>query len=244
MLEPWDHLFVLLFAVAWPAYEARFGYPRFLAQVSAGRREARPAAYRQAILLQWALAAAAVALWLALGRPLAGLGLGLSPGPGFLAGAALALVAHFLLETQRRAVARQPEARAQVRRQLAYAEPLLPHSSQELGIFLALAVTAGVCEEILFRGYLMSYLATWLGAWGSWFASGVVFGAAHLYLGPAAVWRAGAVGLVAGGLYLLTGSLWIPMLLHALLDRNAGQIAGLVYGSAASEGSAVDDSAA
>lgn len=231
MHEPWDHLFVLLFAVVWPVYEAVHGYPHFRAQLAAGLLGARAAAYRWSMVFQWSLATGAVILWLLSGRPLADLGLGFSPSLGLLAGAGIAILGIVFLESQRRAVATQAAARELVRKQLGYAEPLLPHDAQEGRLFLALSVTAGICEEILFRGYLMAYLGPWLGVWGALLASSVAFGAAHLYLGPQGALRAGLVGLVFGSLYVLTGSLWIPMLLHALLDRNAGQIARLVLGS-------------
>ncbi len=230
MFEFWDDLFVLAFAVAWPLYEARYGYPAFLREVAAGRPDARPRAYRQAIAIQWTLAAAALALWLLSGRPLAGLGLGLGLDAKLLAGAGILVLVLLLLEGQRRSVVGHPELDDQVRRQLAYAEAILPHHLRETRLFVALSVTAGICEEILFRGYLMAYAASWLGLWGGWLVASVLFGAAHLYLGSVAAVRAGVVGLVGGGLYLFTGSLWIPMLLHAALDLNAGRIAHVVYG--------------
>jgi len=61
--------------------------------------------------------------------------------------------------------------------------------------------------------------------------SAVVFGVAHLYLGwGVGVLRATAVGGVLGVAYLLTGSLWVPIALHAIVDVTSG-----LTGSAALE---------
>ncbi len=52
----------------------------------------------------------------------------------------------------------------------------------------------------------------------------MAFGLGHLYQGAAGVVKTGVSGLLAGLLYLLTGSLWIPMLLHAAVDLHAGAL--------------------
>ncbi len=64
------------------------------------------------------------------------------------------------------------------------AERILPQSRLELVPFLALAVTAGLCEEFLYRGFAMAALTrAGLPSWGVVLLSSVLFGLAHLYQG-------------------------------------------------------------
>jgi sodium transport system permease protein len=79
---------------------------------------------------------------------------------------------------------------------------------------LVFALLPAVCEEILFRGFVLRGLRSRLG-WGSAiFWTGILFGAFHfdLYrLFPTTV-----LGWVLGGVAWATGSLWPCMLLHAV----------------------------
>ena len=98
-------------------------------------------------------------------------------------------------------------------------------------MWVGLSLTAGVCEEVLYRGYLMWYSMMWLPKEAAVLASAVVFGAAHFYLGwGVGVLRATVVGAVFGAAYLLTGTLWVPIALHAIVDITSG-----LTGSAAFE---------
>ena len=61
-----------------------------------------------------------------------------------------------------------------------------------------------------------------------WPAAGLAaaaFALAHAYQGPSGVIKTGAVGVIMGSLYLLSGSIWGPMLLHAIVDITSGRIA-------------------
>jgi membrane protease YdiL (CAAX protease family) len=95
---------------------------------------------------------------------------------------------------------------------------LLPRTGRERAAFVALAVTAGVGEELAYRGYVISVLAGLLGPVGAAVLSSVVFGVLHAYQGPLGVARTAALGgLLAWG-FLASGSLWPPIAAHALLD--------------------------
>ena len=81
-----------------------------------------------------------------------------------------------------------------------------------------LALLSGFGEEMLFRGVLQIWLVDHLGATGGWVLASLVFGAVHtgsdrrflLWMGFSAV-----VGLLLGGLLIVTGSLIAPISLHA-----------------------------
>jgi membrane protease YdiL (CAAX protease family) len=97
---------------------------------------------------------------------------------------------------------------------------LVPVTARERLIFVAVAVSAGICEEIVFRGWVLSALHEQLGLQGAsliWVAA-VIFGLAHIYQGITGVLVTGMVGTVFCLLYIATGSLLLPIVLHVLLD--------------------------
>ena len=58
--------------------------------------------------------------------------------------------------------------------------------------------------------------------WAAAILSSVAFGIAHSYQGTAGVVKCGLVGLAFAGFYLLTGSIWLPMIGHFLFDALQG----------------------
>jgi membrane protease YdiL (CAAX protease family) len=83
-------------------------------------------------------------------------------------------------------------------------------------LFVGSVVVAPLAEELLFRGFLMSALAKW--RWGFWPAAVVVtalWAAIHLYsaLGTMDVFIG---GIALSWLLWRTGSLWLPVICHAL----------------------------
>jgi len=66
----------------------------------------------------------------------------------------------------------------------AVAERILPQSAVELLPYLGLATTAGLCEEFLYRGFVMAVLSSaGLGAGLVVLGSSLLFGLAHSYQG-------------------------------------------------------------
>ena len=102
---------------------------------------------------------------------------------------------------------------------------MLPHRIGDLWWWGLVALTAGVCEEIVFRGVL---LTLWQRILGSWSASvavcATVFMVAHFVQG----WRAMLlIGLLAVGFHLivrLTGDLYTAMAIHIVYDFLAGLV--------------------
>ncbi len=98
---------------------------------------------------------------------------------------------------------------------------LLPGTPQERSWFGAISVGAGVSEELCFRGFLLYYLAAYLPNTPTWervLAAAIVFGLAHIYQGWKPAIGTGVLGLILAGLYLLTGSLLLPTVVHAAID--------------------------
>jgi membrane protease YdiL (CAAX protease family) len=98
---------------------------------------------------------------------------------------------------------------------------LLPRTGEERLWFVGLAVTAGCCEELIFRGFGIAYLRwLWPSApdWALIAITAAAFGFAHLYQGPRGVVLTGLVGAYFAWVVLSTGTLWPAIAIHALLD--------------------------
>ncbi|MBB4608090.1 CPBP family intramembrane glutamic endopeptidase [Sphingomonas yabuuchiae] len=112
-------------------------------------------------------------------------------------------------------------ARLRKRKPLGNISALLPRERREVKYAAALSIMAGVTEEAFFRLYLPLLVAMATGQAGIGFvASLILFGAMHRYQGWVGVAATTALGAVMTGLYLMTGSLWVVMLVHVLVDLN------------------------
>ncbi|HST97520.1 MAG TPA: CPBP family intramembrane glutamic endopeptidase [Geodermatophilus sp.] len=194
---------------------------------------ARRSFYGRLLVLEWGLAALVLVVWLsAPGVDAAAVGLRWPRSwPGPVAVAATVVVLGFVVVSTRalrsgglaRAAA-EPRRPGQGR----HAEPavhatlaLLPRTTAERRLFTLVGVTAGVCEEWLYRGFLLAVVAAIGGGLPTpaLVAIGALaFGLAHAYQGVAGIVTTGVLGGVMAGLYLGTGSLLLPVVLHALID--------------------------
>ncbi len=98
---------------------------------------------------------------------------------------------------------------------------LFPTNRRERRWWVLVALTAGICEEILFRGFLLHYLHTspWaLSLTSALLLSSVIFGLQHLYQKAVGVITTTIVGAIFGLLFLLSGNLLFPIAFHAALD--------------------------
>jgi uncharacterized protein len=98
---------------------------------------------------------------------------------------------------------------------------LLPRTRSERRLFTVVGLTAGVCEEWLYRGFFLAVVAALSGGLpvpALVAIAAVAFGVAHAYQGWTGVVSTGVLGGVMALLYLGTGSLLVPVLLHAAID--------------------------
>ncbi|MGY1603721.1 CPBP family intramembrane glutamic endopeptidase [Geodermatophilus sp. SYSU D00815] len=203
-----------------------------------GRLQRDPAArrsfYRRLLVLEWGLAVIAAIVWAAapgVGPAAVGLAWPRSwPGP--VTGAAVVLVLVFLLVSLRamasgalRAASEQLPRRPGDGR---HAEPgvhatlaLLPRTRGERRLFTVVGLTAGLCEEWLYRAFFLAVVSALLGAPPLWvlvLVAAAAFGLAHAYQGVAGIVTTAVLGAVLAALYLETGSVLLPVLLHAAID--------------------------
>jgi membrane protease YdiL (CAAX protease family) len=83
-------------------------------------------------------------------------------------------------------------------------------------MFLLVAGAVPFFEEVLFRGVLYTWLDARLGLWPAVLLSSALFGLAHLRTGLATAAATGAAGIVLALAFHDSGSLWAPVLIHAV----------------------------
>jgi membrane protease YdiL (CAAX protease family) len=97
-----------------------------------------------------------------------------------------------------------------------------PHTATERGAFAALSISAGVCEEIIFRSFLVAYFASYgANVLIALLISSVLFGINHGYQGWIGVLKTGVAGFLFGMLFFTTGSLVAAIVLHGITDLSA-----------------------
>jgi membrane protease YdiL (CAAX protease family) len=111
----------------------------------------------------------------------------------------------------------------------ALAERILPQSTKERVPFFALAVTAGICEEFLYRGFAMAaFTRAGMPPWSVVASSSILFGLAHLYQGRGGLVGTMLLGFLFGTTRITLGSLIPVTVWHAAVDVVAG-VAGPGY---------------
>jgi len=218
MTAVFAHLLFVLLLLA-PLQSARA--MRLLEHNLRSNPAARIEFYRSAIIGQWALVPVAVLASWTNGATPATLGL-ILPAISVerfvlvLSVAAVVLSQSPLIPIVHRRMIRSPS----VKRSIHPIRNLLPRSDEEKRVWVGVALTAGFCEEVLFRGFLFHYLQTYFGAgpFGALVLSSLVFGFSHFYQGRANMLRVGFVGLLLGLAFMATDSLFFPIMLHVLLD--------------------------
>lgn len=233
-----DHVLALLLTVLFPLRAAWFGYRRLAEADPADVPRVRLWLYRQGIAIQWSLTALTLALWVWQSRSWSAIGLVPRFTPGLIAiSVLLAAVVIYVLIQRRRALA-DAEAVERLRHQLRNIERMMPRSDLEARWFNRLSITAGLCEELLYRGYLLWYLGAWLPWLPATLIAALIFGFGHAYQGPRGIALTTLVGIVMSAMYFATGSLLASMTFHALMDLHAGYVARVAFRGVEGEGPA------
>ena len=97
---------------------------------------------------------------------------------------------------------------------------MLPAGPRERLLFAAVAISAGICEEVVFRGWLLCTLHNVVGLRGTALVltAAACFGLAHFYQGATGMIGAAYAGILLTFLYVQSGSLLLPIFLHVLID--------------------------
>lgn len=186
--------------------------------------------YRESIVFLWGATFVVVAAWMMQGRSCAELGLGAPQTIGFGLCVAAVVAACMALAFQSAAIRTDASMREQLAREVASAgrgvARVLPRTQAERFTFMLVSLSAGIGEEIIFRGFFLWGLAHWMPIWAAALASTVLFTFAHLYQeGVAALVRVALLGIIFALLTIISGSLWPAIALHFAVDLSSGESA-------------------
>ena len=174
----------------------------------------RVAAYVSSIIGLWVLAGATSVVAVASGFNARDLGIVSVSAPRVIAFAAVLTAA---------AVALQFIFRALGTREARVLRELLPVTSRERWLFVLVSLSAGICEELVFRGFLLRALVLGTGVTPlAVLLSAGAFGVVHAYQQPVGAVRAALLGLLLTAPVLLDASLVTSMLAHAAIDVVSG----------------------
>jgi len=109
-----------------------------------------------------------------------------------------------------------------------------------LGGALAMSVTSGCTEELIFRGVVFRNLEDLLGTWFALGISAATFGLIHISNPHSSLWAATAIAIEAGILlaacYVLTRRLWMVMGIHFAWNLTQGGVFGVAVSGGRSSG--------
>jgi membrane protease YdiL (CAAX protease family) len=218
---PWDiWLIFLVLGIVLP-WRGRARMKKLLAMPQVSSME-RLVLYASTIAFQWV--AVAIVAWRAWAHGFTAVQLGLTvPGRtrvliASIVGAAMIATLQWL---NLRRVGKVPvEARGALQ---PIAERILPQSTVELLPYLALAITAGLCEEFLYRGFAMAVLIhAGFQAWAVVLITAALFGLAHSYQGRGGMVMTLLVGLLLGTSRIVYEGLVPAIFWHSAVDVVAG----------------------
>jgi membrane protease YdiL (CAAX protease family) len=102
----------------------------------------------------------------------------------------------------------------------------LPEKWKEIPAFLLLCICAGIFEEIIYRGFMVTYFIDSNGdesiSWVAIFGPAFLFSLAHFYQGWMAVFKIFLFTLLLNFIFIQTKSIYPTMVIHFLVDLISG----------------------
>jgi uncharacterized protein len=221
-----DIVLCFFLMVAWPAFAKWVEWPRFRQAVEKDPRRALRHEYKMTLLQQWVITAIAAFIWLHAGRSWESIGMRPMMGWRLWGSVALVLAVFVLHAYQVWMLDRSAKARNDARnsKSIQSIETILPHNDNELRWFFLVSMTAGFCEEFLFRGYLIGALAPLFTWWGAAALALIPFGLLHGYQGRSGIIKTTVVGAFVTLIVAITHSLIPAIVLHAVTDIGGGVV--------------------
>jgi membrane protease YdiL (CAAX protease family) len=221
---PWDFVLILLILAVVVPWRGHVRMKRLLKSdlTSADRLSL----YASTILFQWLIVA--IVLSRCLARDVAFEELGVTVGDRWqVAWVSFGLTGFFCIVQflGLRKITRLPEDQRGAT--FAITEKIMPRDPVETLVFAALACTAGISEEFLYRGFVFAALVRMIVNYGSPLAasailSSAMFALAHYYQGRKGIITTFVVGMAFATIRIWTGSLVPVVVAHIGIDLVAG----------------------
>jgi membrane protease YdiL (CAAX protease family) len=184
--------------------------------------------YGTIVMMEWGLVLAAIAVARHHGLGLRDLGQTLGDPRISIAVTAVGLLALLALTGFNRRQIRRA-SREELRATVERARTFVPVGRTQVTAFTFVAVTAGICEEILYRGWLISFTGALFGSiWAGMVMAAILFGVGHAYQGRTGIIATGTLGLLFGTMFVTVKSLVPGQIIHAGIDIVNGILAGRV----------------
>ena len=224
-----DHFLIFLLFVVQPVC-SWLNFRHYVKKIKAGEPVDRPKLYLQTQLVHWLFLAVLIGGWLVLARPFSDLGFVAPGGSGFWLTAFVIFAASVGLLLSTKSI-RQIDQQERDRHRASFGDlgHFLPQNDRDLRGFYGVSTSAGIVEEIVFRGFVLWYLTLVMPMWTALLVSSIAFGLGHSYQGTAGMLRTGLAGFVFGLFFVLSGSIWLPIIAHALLDWLQGRQIREIY---------------
>lgn len=143
-------------------------------------------------------------------------------GWGFLIGVLVAVVAGGVAGAVLRSRLAGRDSSARPPKLLGDIAPLLPRNRDEGRWTGLMALNAGPGEELFFRLMLPLLIALVTGnAALAFVAAGLIFGLVHFYQGWVGILTTTIIGFAFAAFYLFTGTIWLPVAAHSLMNLNS-----------------------
>lgn len=243
-IEPalFDHILIFLLGIVLPLFAVFQSQPEMKAVIF--DTQMKKQVYYGNGIFQWICALIIVVVWWAYDRSFSDLGF--QWGTWSTIALSLLGIFIFLYLIDVWSELRNTEKIADTKNKWLKEIPILPATFEEFKHFVFVALTAGVCEEIIFRGFFVNYFLAinennTLGNWLAVIIPAFLFAFGHMYQGSKAVAKVMLMAVLFGWIFLLTKSLLLLMLIHFLVDVLGGYLAYRILKNEAKEEEVITD---
>lgn len=218
MIFWYDHLLIFISMILFPVV-GFVSYRSNIEKLRQGKDLSRVGIYLSTISIQWILAILCFFLWWFTERSWAKLGLSSHFDSTWWIAAIITALVIVLFFIQSMSVSKlNDETSKKIFDQAQHELAFMPTNARETKYFNLLSLTAGIVEEILWRGLLVWYLSYFVDHWQALLISLIAFTLAHSYQGFSQLYKVGLLGALLTAVMWLSGNLWLAIILHIAID--------------------------
>jgi uncharacterized protein len=216
-----DHILVIVFGLVLPFFSGIRGSEQ-LGNIYFDEKTRRKFFISNSLLL-WFLTGIVMLVWYLYGRPFSLMGFR-NIEPGWVSWVlTFVMIAAYTADILYSIFS--PEELQKTQEQWESSVPFLPENYRELPAYTFMCITAGVCEEILFRGFMVTYFIDPMHNGFPWIAAifpAILFSLAHFYQGYKAMFKIFLLSMLFALIFIFSKSLIIVVIIHFLVDFIGG----------------------